>query len=40
MAAKANRLKVEVEEEEWEEVDGPKDKESPKEKKEPREKKA
>jgi S-DNA-T family DNA segregation ATPase FtsK/SpoIIIE len=39
MASKANRLKVEVEEEEWEEVDGPKEKESTKEKKEPREKK-
>jgi len=39
MASKANRLKVEVEEEEWEEVDGPKEKESSKEKKEPREKK-
>ena len=38
MAEKANRLKAEVEEE-WEEVDGPKEKESTKEKKEPREKK-
>src|SRR6185436_8264119 len=39
MAAKANRLKAEVEEEEWEEVDGPKEKESAKEKKEPKERK-
>jgi DNA segregation ATPase FtsK/SpoIIIE, S-DNA-T family len=39
MAAKANRLKAEVEEEEWEEVDGPKEKEAEKEKKEPKEKK-
>jgi len=38
MAAKANRLKAEVEEE-WEEVDGPKEKESAKEKKEPKERK-
>ncbi|CAN5694271.1 DNA translocase FtsK [soil metagenome] len=39
MAAKANRLKAEVEEEEWEEVDGPKESEAAKEKKEPKEKK-
>ena len=39
MAAKANRLKAVADEEEWEEVDGPKEKESEKEKKEPREKK-
>ena len=37
MAAKANRLKAEVEEE-WEEVDGPKEKEPEKERKEPKEK--
>ena len=39
MAVKANRLKAEVEEEEWEEVDGPKEKESAREKKEPKERK-
>jgi S-DNA-T family DNA segregation ATPase FtsK/SpoIIIE len=41
MTAKANRLKADVEEEEWEEVDGPKEKETEKEKekKEPKERK-